>query len=115
MEKILIIRLSAMGDAAIAAPVLQSLTKTYPDKKIYLLTRKAFFPIFEYTSPTIELFAVDAFLDNGIFGIYQLFVTLRGLKIDKIADFHNVLRTNMLGLFFYFTKTKWVSLNKIGL
>ena len=46
-KHILVFRLSALGDVAMAIPVLRCLTHTYPDLKLTIVTRKRFVPLFE--------------------------------------------------------------------
>lgn len=112
MDKVLIIRLSAMGDVAMTVPVLQNLVAQYPEKQFYLLTRKNFFPIFELTVPTLQLLEVDPYLKSGFGGLLRLFFSIRRHKINVIADLHNVLRTQVLKKLFYFTGVKWISIDK---
>lgn len=112
MEKVLIIRLSAMGDVAMTVPVLQQLVQKYPNSVFHLLTRSAYFPIFQKCVPTLQLVAIDPYLNGGILGIYMLYKFLRPQKFSAIADLHNVMRTKILRLLFRNNKCQWVSLDK---
>ena len=56
--KILVIRLSAMGDVAMTVPVLRCLVKKYPDAKITLVSKSIYKPIFKEFK-TIDFFDVD--------------------------------------------------------
>lgn len=88
-----------MGDVAMTVPVLQVFKKTYPDVKITVLTRGFFSPFFEGIP---ELNVVSAKVKDehkGVIGLYKLAKEIRALKIDAIADLHNVLRSNILKFF----------------
>ena len=98
---ILVIRLSAMGDVAMLAPVLKVLTTTYPDLKVTLLTRKFYAPIFKGIE-NIEIYEADVNgAHSGVFGLSCLAKDLRDHGVDVVADVHDVLRTNVLKSIFY--------------
>lgn len=97
---ILVIRLSAMGDVAMMVPVLKAFSEEYPEVKITLLTRRFFSPLFQEL-PTVEVFAAEVKgRHKGILGLKRLSRELLALKIDAVVDLHNVLRSNILKLFF---------------
>ena len=99
-KHILVIRLSAMGDVAMTIPVLKLLLEKYPDLKITFLTRGFFTPLFE-DLPNVEVFAAEVNgRHKGFFGIERLSEELLNIKIDAVADLHNVLRSNLLKFFF---------------
>lgn len=96
---ILVIRLSAMGDVAMMVPVLKAFTEKYPDVKLTLLTRRFFAPLFEELS-NVQVFEAEVKgRHKGVGGLYKLSSELLNLKIDAVADLHNVLRSNVLKLF----------------
>lgn len=98
---ILVIRLSALGDVAMLVPVLRVLTATYPNVKITVLTRGFFAPMFE-NIPNVEVYKADTSgVHSGFFGLVKLAKELRNLKIDAVADLHDVLRSNLLRAFFF--------------
>ncbi|XCF06535.1 glycosyltransferase family 9 protein [Tamlana crocina] len=109
-KNILVIRFSAMGDVAMTVPVLRALTQQHPELKVTLLTRAFFAPFFRDIQ-NVNVFSADLKgKHKGVFGLYKLSkeikklninVTSSGvekssLKIDAIADLHNVLRTKVL-------------------
>ncbi|MCY2686555.1 glycosyltransferase family 9 protein [Salinimicrobium sp. TH3] len=97
---ILIIRLSAMGDVAMMVPVLKAFTEKYPGVKLTLLTRRFFAPLFK-DIPNVWVFEAEVKgKHKGIFGLKRLSFELLDLKIDAVADLHNVLRSNILKIFF---------------
>ncbi len=112
VKHLLVIRLSAMGDVAMTVPVLTALTKTYPELKITVLTRGFFKPIFSQL-PNITIYEPDLKgKHKGIIGLYKLYTELKALKIDAVADLHNVLRTKILKLYFSFGKIPVVQIDK---
>lgn len=97
---ILVIRLSAMGDVAMMVPVLKAFSEKYPEVKITLLTRGFLTPLFKELR-NVNLFAAEVKgRHKGILGLKRLSEELLDLKIDAVADLHNVLRSNILKLFF---------------
>ena len=118
-KHILVIRLSAMGDVAMTIPVLKAFTTQYPDVKLTVLTREFFTPFFRDLE-NVTVYPADLKgKHKGILGLYKLSKELKNqtfssvtssavekshIKIDAIADLHNVLRTNILK-FFFFGKT----------
>lgn len=109
-KHILVIRLSAMGDVAIMAPVLRAFSQQHPDVNLTVLTRKFFKPIFR-DLPNVEVFHADVKgIHKGIFGLYNLSNELKKLNIDAVADLHNVLRSKILKIFLF--GIKWIQIDK---
>ncbi|MEL6484676.1 MAG: glycosyltransferase family 9 protein [Bacteroidota bacterium] len=109
---ILVIRLSAMGDVAMLVPIFSLLQTKYPTLKITLLTRAHFGPIFSEL-PNVDVFpALVKSEHKGFFGLFRLFRALKSLEIDAVADTHNVLRSNVLKLFFKLSGIPVVQLDK---
>ncbi len=99
--RILVIRNSAMGDVALAAPVLKAFTETYPNDEIVLVTRKTFHPFFRGIK-NIHLVDTD-YTDRhkGVGGIYQLHKDIEKTgKIDVVIDLHGVIRSKMFRTLF---------------
>lgn len=93
---ILVIRLSAMGDVAMAVPVLRAFTKQYPDVKLTVLTREFFKPLF-CDLKNVSVYSADLKgKHKGTFGLFKLSKELRTLQCDAVADLHKVLRSKVL-------------------
>ncbi|WP_246130337.1 glycosyltransferase family 9 protein [Bizionia saleffrena] len=98
-KHILVIRLSAMGDVAMAVPVLRAFTEQHPQVRLTVLTRAFFKPFFK------DLKQVTVYAPNlkgkhkGVLGMYALAKELKTLDIDAVADVHNVLRSKLLKWF----------------
>ncbi|WP_232517368.1 glycosyltransferase family 9 protein [Aquimarina aggregata] len=109
---VLVIRLSAMGDVAMAVPVLRVFRAAYPDVKLTVLTRKFFAPIFADID-NLEVYHSDVEgKHKGIFGLTRLQNELQKLGITAVADLHNVLRSNVLKTLFSFKGIKVVQVDK---
>ncbi|XLS29288.1 glycosyltransferase family 9 protein [Flavobacteriaceae bacterium M23B6Z8] len=111
-DHLIVIRLSAMGDVAMTVPVLLALREQYPDIKITVLSRGFFKPLFE-AIPNIEFFEADVKLKHkGISGLFKLAKEIVKLKPTAIADLHNVLRSNVLKVFFKLQRLPVVQIDK---
>jgi ADP-heptose:LPS heptosyltransferase len=100
-EHILVIRLSAMGDVAMTVPVLRAFTRQYPEVKLTVLTKSFFKPLFRDLA-NISVFEADIKgAHKGVFGLCKLSRVLKKTGFDGVADLHNVLRSNILKLFFF--------------
>jgi ADP-heptose:LPS heptosyltransferase len=109
---ILVIRLSAMGDVAMTVPVLNAFVLQYPDVKITVVSRSFFKPFFSSIS-NVEFFGVDVNKRHkGFLGLIRLFIDLKKLKIDAVADLHNVIRSKAIRKAFILLGKKVASSNK---
>jgi ADP-heptose:LPS heptosyltransferase len=111
-DHILVLRFSAMGDVALATPVIKSLAQAYPSKKISVVTRPKF-GVFFHGIPNVNVIGVD--LDKnykGFGGIFRLFGDLRKHKPTLVIDIHDHLRTKLLRFFFGLTKVKTIVFEK---
>ena len=95
-KHILVIRLSAMGDIAIAVPVINTLLDQNPDLQISVLTKANFKPIFKDLNG-VDVITLDAKGEHkGLFGLMTLARQIKAINPDAIADLHSVLRTSIL-------------------
>ena len=109
---ILVIRLSAMGDVAMVVPILAEIARRYPKVKITMLTRGFFKPMFSHIS-NVQVFEADVKgKHKGVFGLWKLYKELKALNIDQVADLHNVLRSNILKLYFKIGNIPFVQVDK---
>ncbi len=111
-KHILVIRLSAMGDVAMTVPVLRAFSLQYPEVKITVVSRPFFEPFFNEI-PNVTFFGVDLKeRHKGFLGLLRLFSDLRKLKIDAVADLHNVLRSKVVRTLFALSGKKVAATNK---
>ena len=109
---ILVIRLSAMGDVAMTVPVIKTVTERFPDLKITLLTNKFFAPIFK-DFKNVHVYEAEIHgRHKGVAGLRRLSHELEDLGIDAVADLHNVLRSNILKVFFQIAGIPVKQINK---
>ncbi|MBS7320019.1 MAG: glycosyltransferase family 9 protein [Myroides sp.] len=95
-----------MGDVAMTVPVIRALLQQHSDIKVTVVSRPFFKPFFDGMD-RVDFFDVDLKKRHkGFFGIYRLYQDLKKLKIDYVADFHNVLRSKILRTFFKSNGTK---------
>lgn len=109
---ILVIRLSAMGDVAMTVPVIRALVSQNEGIKITLVSRPFLKPLFNQI-PNVDFFPADVDKEfRGIFGLYGLSKQIRKLRIDAVADLHDVLRSKLLRKFLYFNCQKIAVIDK---
>lgn len=106
MSTTLVIRLSSLGDIAIAIPVLYSVAKKYPDEHFLLLTQNAWQSLFINKPSNLTIFPVyTKGKHKGIIGIIRLLLELSSIipaKEAKIADLHGVIRSFLIDSYFWF-------------
>ncbi|MDR1886681.1 MAG: glycosyltransferase family 9 protein [Prevotellaceae bacterium] len=100
MMKILVIRLSAMGDVAMTVPVLYSFIDKYPQIKLSVLSQKSYGTFF--SSAKVHFIGIELRYYEGLKGLYSLFKVLKKERFDLVLDLHDVLRSNILRFFFRF-------------
>lgn len=110
-KKILIYRLSALGDVAMAIPAIYSLAEQYPKWKIRVVTDVRFVSLFVNHPDNISFIPVRKIDIRGL-GIIQLISLLHHEEACTFVDFHNVLRSWILDLTFILARKKVVILNK---
>lgn len=110
INKILVIRLSALGDIAMTLPVLQAACSSYPEVQFTLLTSGAGAKVAESVMESYSNFhvrGINAHRDySGIGGLNRLYNELKSLDFDAVADLHDVLRTKYLRLRFVLSGLK---------
>jgi ADP-heptose:LPS heptosyltransferase len=103
---LLVIRTSAMGDVALATPVITALSRKYPEISITFVTRPSFAPFFS-SIKGLNLFLADFNGRHmGAAGIVKLYSDLsKQGKPDHVIDLHDVLRTRILRCLFSMSGT----------
>ncbi len=111
-DHLLVFRFSALGDVAMAVPVLLAVTKKYPELKITVVSRDFHQPLFEAIERVDFHKAMFSGRHKGVLGLWKLFKELKKRNIDAVADLHNVLRSKVLTFFFTIGRFKWVQIDK---
>lgn len=112
-EHILVMRFSAIGDVAMAVPVVASLAKQYPHVRITVLSRPFARPLFEHLAPNVGFMAADMKSEyHGVRGLNSLYRRLTAKQFTAVADLHNVLRSEFLRMRFNLGRYKVAHINK---
>ena len=99
MTKLLIIRFSALGDVAIAVPIVRALAEQYPTLDITMLSRINYEPLFNAMPPNVHFYGAD--LKHKHYGREGLDLLLKEIdftSFDRVADLHGVLRSDYIAL-----------------
>ncbi|MBQ8520467.1 MAG: glycosyltransferase family 9 protein [Bacteroides sp.] len=113
MAKILVIRLSAIGDVAMTVPVIHSIATQYPQHQITVLSRANMSALFATMPPNVSFYGADIKgKHRGLKGLGRLYQELKAGGFDCIADLHDVLRTQYLRLRFRWDGKKTAHIHK---
>lgn len=97
MANVLITRFSALGDVAIAVPLLKAVAAEYPEDRFYIATQSFMVGLFKGAPTNLMVVPVDLRgTHKGFAGMFKLFRELHPLHLDKVCDLHAVHRTNLL-------------------
>lgn len=112
-EHILVIRFSALGDVAMAVPVVYSLARQYPHVRITVLSRPSAQVLFKDLAPNVGFMGADLKGEyKGVKGLNALYRRLAAKHFTAIADLHNVLRSDYLRMRFNIDCYKVAHINK---
>lgn len=100
MKRVLLMRFSALGDVAIAAPLLYAYASVHSDVHFYVCTQAAFKPIFDRCPGNVHVLpALLKTTHRGLFGLWRLSGEMHALAPDAVCDLHDVLRSRLIGFF----------------
>ena len=100
-EHVLVIRFSALGDVAMAVPVVWALATQYPDIRVTVLSRAFARPLFSDLAPNVNFMEADLKHEyRGMRGLNALYRRLVAKQFTMVADLHNVLRSEYLRMRF---------------
>lgn len=88
----LIIRLATIGSVAMTVPVVDSVSRLYPDDHFIVASKKELSAMF-VSMPNVEFYEVDNRLDWK--GVFALWKQLRK-RVDVVIDLQNLPRTRLL-------------------
>ena len=95
MARVLITRLSSLGDVAMLVPAVASVAAKYPQDRFTVLTRVAYAPLFQNLGFNINVIPIDTQKRHkGIKGYFK--TVKKAASFTHIADEHDVLRTKAL-------------------
>lgn len=111
-DHILVLRFSALGDVAIASPLLKAYAAHNPATKFTMVSLPMLKPLFE-GAPNISFFPTDfKGRHKGFKGLLKLHKELMELNPTAVADINSVLRTFILRLLFFISLTPLSFLRK---
>ena len=116
-EHILVIRFSALGDVAMAVPVVYSLAHQYPHVRITVLSRPIAKAFFQDLAPNVSFMEADIKGEyRGVKGLNALYRRLTAKHFTAVADLHNVLRSDYLRMRFNidFYKVAHIDKHRVG-
>ncbi|MDR0370877.1 MAG: glycosyltransferase family 9 protein [Prevotellaceae bacterium] len=96
MQKMLVIRFSALGDVAMTIPIVHSFARQHPETQITVVSRKNVEGLFTNAPDNVRFRGVDLKEYAGICGLRRLFNELKQEHFAFVADLHGVLRTHIL-------------------
>ncbi|MBB1150970.1 glycosyltransferase family 9 protein [Myroides sp. NP-2] len=112
VEHIVIFRLSAMGDVAMTVPVIRALVEQHPNLRVTVVSRPFFKPFFKGIQ-RVDFFSVDVKKKHkGLLGLIRLYRDIKKMKPDYFADFHNVLRAQIVRTLCKFSGIQTAALDK---
>lgn len=113
MSRILVIRLTALGDVAMTVPVIHALATQYPQHEIVMLSHKQMAPLFSRLPENITFVGADIKgIHHSILGINKLFKQLRAMQFDYVADLHKTLRSDVVAARFRWMGIPVVQIDK---
>ena len=112
-EHILVIRFSALGDVAMVVPVVWALANQYPDIRITVLSKGFARSFFDDLAPNVSFMEADLKREySGVKGLNALYRRLVAKQFTKVADLHNVLRSEYLRVRFNLGRYRVEHINK---
>jgi len=94
LNKILIIRLSSIGDILLTTPFIRQIRKVFPESQIDFVIKNKYSDLLENNPHINNLIKFDN--DTGVAGLKELRNTLIENEYSYIFDLHNNLRSNFL-------------------
>ncbi|MFI5263874.1 MAG: lipopolysaccharide heptosyltransferase II [Candidatus Kapaibacterium sp.] len=92
--KILILRLSSLGDIILTTPLIQELRAKYPEARIDLVLKKEYTGIADHFPWLSHIFALDT--TKGTSEIQRLNGEFKKIGFDHVLDLHNNFRSRRL-------------------
>jgi ADP-heptose:LPS heptosyltransferase len=101
MARVLVIRLSALGDVAISAPLVRALAEQYLEHEFIVVSQPMMAGLFDACPSNVTFHpAAIRGIHKGIPGMYRLYREIGYRNVDVVCDMHDVLRSRVLCTFF---------------
>jgi heptosyltransferase II len=92
IKKVLVIRLSSLGDVVLTTPVFRNIKEAWPTVFVAVLVKEEFMDVFKGNPYIDEIIPFDK--KKGIFFYIR---EIRKRNFDLLIDLHNNIRSNMIG------------------
>lgn len=112
MKRILVVRLSALGDVAMTVPVIYSVAQQYPQVRFTIVTRPFFRRLFICAPENVNFVDFDSKNYKGFGGLLRFIAKLKKEHFDAVADLHDILRSRIIRTTFRLGGTKVAVVNK---
>ncbi len=103
--KILIIRLSSIGDIILTTPVIKAIRDKYPKAEIHFLVADKFKEAITENKNIDKVCLFNGEKYKGINGIYNFSKELRKENYDMVIDLHSKIRSKLISFFIKGKKT----------
>lgn len=111
-NELVLIRLSSLGDVAMLVPVLISFHNSFPEKKIKLISRQRFEPIFTDLE-FVNFVGIDKdFKSLDFISLIRFYLDFKPKNKFIFLDGHDVIRTKVLTFLFGLNGNKTYKINK---
>lgn len=101
MAKILVIRLSAIGDVAMTVPVIYSAARANPEDSFTVVTQVFLIPVFMNRPPNVNVIGINTkAAEKSLAGLLRFASALVKYDFDMVIDLHNVIRSMIIRVFF---------------
>lgn len=99
-KHILVLRFSALGDVAIASPLIRKYAAENTDVRFTVVSQSFLAPLFDFGMDNVAFHPIDVKSRHATLrGLYRFGREMASLQPDVIADIHGVIRTRLIGLF----------------
>lgn len=113
MSKILVIRLSAIGDVAMTIPVVYAAAEANPEDSFTILTQTFLMPLFINRPLNVNVMGVNTkSTEKSLAGFLRYAFILRKYKFDKVLDLHAVVRSRIVNWVFRLSGRPVFKINK---
>ncbi len=113
MAKILVIRLSAIGDVAMTIPVIYSAAKANPDDHFTVLTQAFLIPVFMNRPANVDVIGINTnAAEKTLRGLLRFTYALASFGFDMVLDLHDVIRTRIIRTAFWLKGKKVYAVDK---
>jgi len=113
MSKILIIRLSAMGDVAMTIPVIYAAAAANPKDSFTVLTETSLMTLFINHPTNINVMGVNTkTTEKSFLGFLRYIWKLRKYQFEMVLDLHGVIRSHMVDFLFRLNGRKVFTIDK---